>query len=683
LQYTDGNNNLVSFEYSKFGRCLRYINPMGAVVKYEYDSEERLIKIRNSKGEEYCFEYDALDRVIREVGFDGTEVLLLYDHTDVPVEASSPSGIWVRVERNAAGRLSKIETSEGSTTLFLYDSHERLATIEQDGKSWNYEYDKEGRRTKEDQAGWLVEITYDLVGRYTRALKQDGEYLQFGIDQRGRTITISDAAAQRVSFRYDEHGNIIEKQLPNGLLEKLNYDKRDRLIDARLLNPTGVSLHQDSYEYDDGGRLIKRQDNGRTREYFYDKADRVLRVLEDSELVEKYDYDSTNNVTRTLQKEAIRIGEGDRLVQLGPEKIDYDKDGYMIRREAQDGEWVYEYSPNGFLTRVRDPQGKDIYYEYDPFGRRLLSRTDNIEKRFLWFLQYLLEETVVAEEQAVREKLFVYEPHSFRPLLVREQDHWFYTHIDNRGLPVNAWDEQQEKVWELKANIWGDDYGISGVALNLVPFRLLGQYKDQDTGLCYNRFRYYWPQASRFLSHDPLGVWGGINLYSSGPNALQWADPFGLQPAQLVGTVDCQTVIPCPNQNPRDAAVVGNDCPDPLPFDYPPGHPRAGQPRGGGGQRHNDCCQQMGQNLQGQGYQDVRVNQRQGVVDPATGATANVGINRPDVSGYNPVTNRTTYVELDTPQSGRGAGHAQRICDNDCDGIVQLYQFNPTDTGPC
>ena len=46
------------------------------------------------------------------------------------------------------------------------------------------------------------------------------------------------------------------------------------------------------------------------------------------------------------------------------------------------------------------------------------------------------------------------------------------------------------------------------------PFRLQNQYADRETGLHYNFFRYYEPNVGRFMSQDPIGVWGGDNLYT-------------------------------------------------------------------------------------------------------------------------------------------------------------------------
>ena len=62
------------------------------------------------------------------------------------------------------------------------------------------------------------------------------------------------------------------------------------------------------------------------------------------------------------------------------------------------------------------------------------------------------------------------------------------------------------------------------------PFRLQNQYCDRETGLHYNFFRYYEPDAGRFVNQDPIGLWGGENLYQFAPNVQAGIDVLGLCP---------------------------------------------------------------------------------------------------------------------------------------------------------
>ncbi|NHZ67074.1 RHS repeat-associated core domain-containing protein, partial [Massilia genomosp. 1] len=71
------------------------------------------------------------------------------------------------------------------------------------------------------------------------------------------------------------------------------------------------------------------------------------------------------------------------------------------------------------------------------------------------------------------------------------------------------------------------------------PIRFLGQYHDTETGLNYNRFRYYDADCGRYVSIDPIGLNGGDNSYQYAPNPVSWVDPLGLAkcPCELADKV--------------------------------------------------------------------------------------------------------------------------------------------------
>jgi len=64
--------------------------------------------------------------------------------------------------------------------------------------------------------------------------------------------------------------------------------------------------------------------------------------------------------------------------------------------------------------------------------------------------------------------------------------------------------------------------------LNFIPFRYQGQYEDAETGLYYNRFRYYSPEEECYISQDPIGLAGGMAFYNYVHDSNAWVDIFGL-----------------------------------------------------------------------------------------------------------------------------------------------------------
>jgi RHS repeat-associated protein len=62
------------------------------------------------------------------------------------------------------------------------------------------------------------------------------------------------------------------------------------------------------------------------------------------------------------------------------------------------------------------------------------------------------------------------------------------------------------------------------------PIRFQGQYHDEETGLYYNRWRFYDPLQGRYITQDPIGLLGGMNGFSYPVNPVKWVDPLGLRP---------------------------------------------------------------------------------------------------------------------------------------------------------
>ena len=75
---------------------------------------------------------------------------------------------------------------------------------------------------------------------------------------------------------------------------------------------------------------------------------------------------------------------------------------------------------------------------------------------------------------------------------------------------MEAYDEEGKKVWERNLDIYGRVKTEEALGeKNLIPFRFQGQYEDEETGLYYNRFRYYSPEEGCYTQQDPIGLAGG------------------------------------------------------------------------------------------------------------------------------------------------------------------------------
>jgi RHS repeat-associated protein len=108
----------------------------------------------------------------------------------------------------------------------------------------------------------------------------------------------------------------------------------------------------------------------------------------------------------------------------------------------------------------------------------------------------------------------------------RESGGWFHYKNDPIGTPERLVAEDGSVAAEYERRAWGQLEQRAGAKAS-TPIRLQGQYWDEETGLAYNRWRYY-DGEGRFVSADPLVLFAGTHVYAYSTNANTQSDPFGL-----------------------------------------------------------------------------------------------------------------------------------------------------------
>lgn len=107
------------------------------------------------------------------------------------------------------------------------------------------------------------------------------------------------------------------------------------------------------------------------------------------------------------------------------------------------------------------------------------------------------------------------------------------------GTPQELTDNDGNVVWANYEYAWGGSYqsyykeqplnNCVILETELQPIRFQGQFFDTETSLHYNRFRYYDSDVGMFISRDPIGLLGGINIFQYADNPVMWIDPLGLK----------------------------------------------------------------------------------------------------------------------------------------------------------
>ena len=119
----------------------------------------------------------------------------------------------------------------------------------------------------------------------------------------------------------------------------------------------------------------------------------------------------------------------------------------------------------------------------------------------------------------------------------------YHYHCNHLGTPQELTDSDGDVVWLSYDYSWGGqfdrhykpqqvgNYDVSESELQ--PIKFQGQFYDGETGLHYNRFRYYDSDVGMFIQRDPIGLLGGSNVFQYAPNPIGWIDPWGLHSCTL------------------------------------------------------------------------------------------------------------------------------------------------------
>ena len=558
--------------------------------EYGYD---RLAWVENERGERYAFERDLNGEVIAERGFDGRERRYGRDGDGTVLVTHLPDGTTIHHQHDLAGRLTYSRYPDGSWEAWEYDRAGRLCKAGDPHGEMVFERDALGRIIREIRNGHAIEHAYDSRSRLVRTLSGLGADLSYGYDDAGLPESVK-AIVQgmphpwEARLQHDRLGRETLRTMTGGVACAMQYDGVGR-PSRQSVTRGGHSLYNRSYRWDDDFRLSHAHDaiSGSFVRYFYDdfgslaeaeygegarqwrnpdimgnvydSADRTDRTYaRGGQLREdrrwRYHYDKQGNLVLKTKRKISPIAEspqGNRKSVFGlfsgnnTSKEKGREDGALT---WQPGDYTYTWQPNGMLGSVTRPDGKVVTFKYDALGRRIEKSFNGRVYRYLWDGDVVLHEWEYDEterpQQIVAENgdvsfdrpeptdnlvTWVYDTDSYVPTAKLVNGKRYGIVSDYIGRPVQAYDEHGTPVWQADYDIYGNLLNLKGDR-KLVPFRQLGQYEDEETGLYYNRFRYYDPSTGGYISQDPIGLAGNNpTLYGYVRDANLWVDVWGLQ----------------------------------------------------------------------------------------------------------------------------------------------------------
>ena len=564
--------------------------------EYGYDAYDRLAWVENERGERYTFERDPNGEVIAERGFDGRERRYGRDGDGTVLVTHLPDGTTIRHQHDLAGRLTYSRYPDGSWEAWKYDRAGRLCKASDPHGETVFERDALGRIIREIRNGHAIEHAYDSRSRLVRTLSGLGADLSYGYDDAGLPESVK-AIVQgmphpwEASLQHDRLGRETLRTMTGGVACAMQYDGVGR-PSRQSVTRGGHSLYNRSYRWDDDFRLSHAHDaiSGRIVRYFYDdfgslaeaeygdgarqwrNPDVMGNVYDSTDRTDRtyarggqlredrrwrYHYDKQGNLVLKTKRKISPIAEtpqGDRKSVFGlfsgsnTSKEKGREDGALT---WQPGDYAYTWLPNGMLGSVTRPDGKIVTFKYDALGRRIEKTFNGRVHRYLWDGDVVLHEweydetkrpqPIVAENGEVSfdrpeptDNLvtWIYDTDSYVPTAKLVNGKRYGIVSDYIGRPVQAYDEHGTPVWQADYDIYGNLRNLRGDS-QFVPFRQLGQYEDEETGLYYNRFRYYDPSAGGYISQDPIGLEGNNpTLYGYVHDPNSWNDPLGLDCAE-------------------------------------------------------------------------------------------------------------------------------------------------------
>jgi len=121
------------------------------------------------------------------------------------------------------------------------------------------------------------------------------------------------------------------------------------------------------------------------------------------------------------------------------------------------------------------------------------------------------------------------------PLVMRYQGNNYFYHKNHLGSVTDIIDSSGAIVKSCQYDAYGNVLSAPG-AFNQNRLTYTARERHVASGLYYYRARFYDPQLGRFINQDPVGLYGGLNLYAYvGDDPANWVDPYGLD---LVRTLD-------------------------------------------------------------------------------------------------------------------------------------------------
>ncbi|KDT59182.1 RHS repeat-associated core domain protein [Escherichia coli 3-267-03_S1_C3] len=417
---------------------------------------------------------------------------------------------------------------------------------------------------------------YELTSTYTPAGQLQSQHLNslvydrdYGWNDNGDLVRISGPRQTR-EYGYSATGRLESvRTLAPDLDIRIPYatdPAGNRLPDPELHPDSTLTAWPDNriaedahyvYHYDEYGRLTEktdlipagviRTDDERTHHYHYDSQHRLVfytRIQHGEPLVEsRYLYDPLGRrmAKRVWRRE--RDLTGWMSLSRKPEMTWYGWDGDRLTTVQTDTTRIQTvYQPGSFapLIRIETDNGEREKAQRRSLAEKLQQEGSEDGHGVVFPAELVrlldrLEEEIRADRVSSESRAWLAQCGLTVEQLARQVEPEYtparkvhFYHCDHRGLPLALISEDGNTAWRGEYDEWGNQLNEENPYYLPQPYRLPGQQHDEESGLYYNRNRYYDPLQGRYITQDPIGLAGGWNLYNYPLNPIIRMDPLGL-----------------------------------------------------------------------------------------------------------------------------------------------------------
>jgi RHS repeat-associated protein len=515
---TDANSQVYTFTRNALGWLEQEWRPgSSSAILTGYDLNGNAVRAKDRGFAAVWTSYDALDRVV-SVSAPGVSTAT-YSYV-APTATSEGSMTSANAESsdelfvNAAGRVTRTKVTRASTsswyeTAYVYNLNGSLDSIKATSSTWS---GTKVRRYGYTSTGKLNSV-HNWAGGTSFTI--DGEGLPSAV-----TYPNNLSLTRSISSLHGSYNNQFNNLGVNaGFGSQLSLDALGRISERA----NGVGELSTKFQYDTVGRVTRerryeyedRVCSGGGDKGFYDCNHAASTLLSDI----TFSYDAVGN-----RSDGTTITTGNRLTAVGSYTFGYDGSGNLITKSGPSFSQTLKWNALGQLDTVTT-NGTTVTFGYDATGRRVRKTVGGTTTRFLHEGDDLFMRLDASGNPSTEYTYLGLD----QPLMMYEGGNTYYFMQDPVSRSVKGLVRHSDNA--ISADIvygaFGAVEGGTNVTTNTIWFA--GREYDSETQLVYNRARYYDSFVGRFISEDPIGLYGGHNLYSYVDNdPVNHRDPSGL-----------------------------------------------------------------------------------------------------------------------------------------------------------